>query len=408
MRSVELFQVITVAEAKAILERQWPQVTSEIVTLERALGRVLAEPVLSPLDVPPFTRSTVDGYAVRAADTFAASPALPAYLSLCGRVEMGQSPVGRLAPGGAMALPTGGMLPPGADAAVMVENTEEVDAQTVAVLRPAAPGENLLTRGEDVRAGQVLFPAGHRLRPQDIALLAACGVAQVAVRSPLGVGIVSTGDELVAPGEPLGEGQIYDSNSYALVALTQADGARPRLYGPIKDDPAALREALAQALAENDLVILSGGSSVGVHDLTRTVIEQLGGQLLFHGVAIGPGKPTLAATIGHRLLVGLPGHPGSAVVVYLVLLSPLVGRGTHTGEPHHLVSARLTRSVASRSGREDYLLVRLFLEGGEMRAEPLLGKSGLLSPLVRASGLAIIPLEEEGKAAGEAVQVMLL
>lgn len=405
---MELFQVITVGEAKAILERQWPQVTSELIGLEHALGRVLSQPVTSSLDVPPFTRSTVDGYAVRAADTFGASPSLPAYLSLHGQVRMGQKPAGELPPGGAQALPTGGMLPPGADAAVMVENTEEVDAQTVAVLKPVAPGENLLARGEDVKAGQTVFAAGHRLRPQDLALLAACGVEKVAVRSSLRVGVVSTGDELVGPGTALKDGQIYDSNSYALLGLTAADGAQPRLYGPVRDDPSSLKETLARALADNDLVVLSGGSSVGVHDLTRSAIEQLGGKLLFHGVAIGPGKPTLAAELAGRLLVGLPGHPASAVIVYLVLLSPLVIRGTHAGEPYRVISARLTRSVASRSGREDYLLVHLFTEGDETYAEPLLGKSGLLHPLVRAHGLAVIPLEEEGKAAGEAVQVMLL
>lgn len=406
--AVELFQVITVAEAKRALEAHWPEVGVESVELERALGRVLARPVAGAVDLPPFTRSTVDGYAVRAADTFGASPSLPAYLLLTDQVPMGRPALREVQPGRAAALPTGGMLPPGSDAAVMLENTETVDEQTVAVLRPVAPGENLLVQGEDLKAGQTALPAGRRLRPQDLALLAACGVKEVPVRLPLAVGIVSTGDELVAPGENLAPGQIYDSNAYALFALVAADGGRPQLYGPVRDDPVLLQETLARALAANDLVILSGGSSVGARDFTREVLAQADGNLLFHGVAIGPGKPTLAATQGRRLLVGLPGHPTSAIVVYLVLLSPLVAIGTHHGEYRRLVQARLTRSVASRSGREDYLLVRLFHKDDVTWAEPLLGKSGLLSPLVEAHGLAVIPLEDEGKPSGAAVSVLLL
>lgn len=406
--SVELFQVVTVGEAKKVLEAHWPRSKAARVSLEEAQGRVLAQPVSSSADVPPFTRSTVDGYAVRACDTFGASPSLPAYLSLCGEVRIGRPAPISLLPGQAAYVPTGGMLPPGADAAVMIENTEEVDSRTVAVLRPVAPGENLIIQGEDVRAGQRVFAAGHRLRPQDLALLASCGVKEVEVRLPLRVSVISTGDELADPGSPLAPGQVYDCNSYGLAALVAADGGVPLRQARVEDDPGRLAEALGRALEQSDVVLLSGGSSVGSRDFTLEAIGQLGGKVLFHGVAIGPGKPTLAATVQSRLLVGLPGHPASAMVVYLVMLSPLVACGSYEAYARRFLRARLTRRVASRSGREDYIFVRLLADRGEMLAEPILGKSGLVSPLAQADGLAVIPLEEEGKESGEPVEVMLL
>lgn len=403
---MELFKVITVARAKQLLEEHWPALSVDLVALEDSLGRVLAKDITCPGDVPPFDRSTVDGYAVRAADTFGASISLPAYLNLNGEVLMGKGAGMALSAGEAAAIPTGGMLPEGANAAVMVENTESVDNRTVAVLKPAAPGENLLTRGEDLRMGETILEKGRRLRPQDIALMAASGVNQAAVRSRLRIALVSTGNELVPQGQSLAPGQIYESNSYALWALASEDGALARRYGPVADDLELLLDTLSRALTDNDVVALSGGSSVGTLDLTRTVLERLGGQVLFHGIAIGPGKPTLAASLGDKLLIGLPGHPASAMVVYMILLSPLVSRGTHAGGLEGRVTARLTRSIASRSGREDYVMVRLSVEGGETLAEPVLGKSGLISPLVRAHGLAMIGLEEEGRAAGESVEVL--
>ncbi|MCR4420489.1 MAG: molybdopterin molybdotransferase MoeA [Clostridia bacterium] len=404
---MELFQAVTVGEAKRRLAAGWPTCGEETVSLERAAGRVLAESPASPLDLPPFTRSTVDGFAVRAADTFGASASLPAYLSLAGEVRIGHPFAGRVQSGEAVTIPTGGQLPEGADAAVMIENTEPVDERTVAVLRPAAPGENLILQGEDLRSGQAVLPAGRRLRPADLALLAACGFREVRVRLPLRVGIVSTGDELVVPGAPLPPGCIYDSNSYSLFGLVSADGGLPTLYGPVEDDLARLRQTVEEALAVNQLVLLSGGSSVGVRDYTLTVLEELGGRILFHGVAVGPGKPTLAASLPGRLLVGLPGHPASALVVYTVLLSPLVIRGSYPDPDRPVISARLDRSLASRTGREDYVPVRLAGREGETWAEPLLGKSGLIALLTQAQGLARIPLEEEGKAWGDPVEVML-
>ncbi|MGB9886155.1 MAG: gephyrin-like molybdotransferase Glp [Moorellales bacterium] len=404
---MELFQAVTVERARELLAAHWPGGGKETVPLERAAGRVLAESPASPLDLPPFTRSTVDGFAVRAADTFGASASLPAYLSLAGEVRIGHPFGGRVEPGQAVVLPTGGMLPEGADAAVMVENTEPVDEGTVAVLRPAAPGENLILKGEDLRAGQSVLPAGRRLRPADLALLAACGFREVSVRLPLRVGIVSTGDELAVPGTPLSPGCIYDSNSYSLFGLVSADGGLATLYGPVADDPRLLRRTVAEALESNQVVLLSGGSSVGTRDYTLTVLEELGGILLFHGVAIGPGKPTLAAALPDRLLVGLPGHPASAMVVYTVLLSPLVVRGSYPDPDRTVIRARLDRNLASRSGREDYVPVRLVNRDGETWAEPLLGKSGLIALLTQAQGLARIPLEEEGKVRGDPVEVML-
>jgi len=406
----ELFQAHTVREARELLAAHLgPDSGAEKVSLLDALGRRLAREVASVDQVPGFARSTVDGFAVRARDTFGASESMPAYLDLAGEVLMGRESVGQLAPGQAWLIPTGGMLPTGADAVVMVEHTEELDQRTVGVNSPVAPGDYVVRAGEDMMPGAILLPQGHLLRPQDLGLLSAAGVTEVFVFKRAKVGIISSGDEVVAPTKQPGPGQLRDVNSYVLYGQALAAGASPELLGIVGDQFESLLAVLRRALDVCDLVLISGGSSVGVRDVASEALNTLGAPgVLFHGVSIKPGKPTVGAVVSGKPVFGLPGHPVSAAVVFELFVTPLL---KHWGYPDHgpefPVRARLLRNMRSAAGREDFIRVKLAMDNGELTAEPILGKSGLISTLVRADGLAYIPAEKEGIEAGEAIGVKL-
>ncbi|MDI6710197.1 MAG: molybdopterin molybdotransferase MoeA [Bacillota bacterium] len=402
---MDLFRAYTIERAVAALrEHIAPVSESETVGLREAFGRILAEDVTAADDVPGFDRATMDGFAVRARDTFGASEGLPAYLQVTGEVLMGHPPAGELAPGQAFRIATGGMLPDGADAVVMVEYTEDLDGMTIGVTRPVAPGENTVRRGDDIAAGEKLLSAGRRLRAQDVGLLAAAGVARVPVRRRLRVGIITTGDEVIRVEESPEPGQVRDVNSYTTQGMVLEYGAEPVLYGIIKDDYASLAAAVGRALRETDLVVVTGGSSVGTRDVTARVLNELGEPgIIFHGLAVRPGKPTIGAVIGGRPVLGLPGHPVSAMIVFRLIGAPLLGGDGLMAA----LRARLTRSLHSQVGKEDYVRVRLIRDGrGEWQADPVLGKSGLIATMVRADGLARIPLEHEGAEAGEIVEVI--
>ncbi|MEW6547011.1 MAG: gephyrin-like molybdotransferase Glp [Bacillota bacterium] len=380
----------------------------ELVGLEEALGRVLAADLVAREDVPGFARSTVDGYAVRAQDTFGASESLPAYLTLAGELRMGQAAERHLGDGECMAVATGGALPAGADAVVMLEHTETPGDGTVAVMRPVSPGENLVRPGEDVAAGQVVIRRGRVLRAPDLGVAAALGYTELPVFVRPRVAIVSTGDELVPPGETPGPGRVRDVNSHTLAAAVQAEGGNPRLLGIVPDDRPALDRALQEGLRA-DCLLVSGGSSVGARDLVAQAIASLGEPgILVHGVAVRPGKPVIAAVARSRPIFGLPGHPVSALVTFYLLVRPVL-RFLAGAEPFPVeatVRARLGRNLASRPGVEEYVRVSLCRDGGVLVAHPVLGKSGLISTLARAWGLVRIPAEATGLAQGEEVEVM--
>lgn len=407
----ELFQARTVAEARETLAGYLkPGQEVRRVSLLQSLGFRLATEVKAGDDVPGFDRSTMDGFAVRAKDTFGASESLPAYLDVKGEIFMGRDAGECLETGQAWKIPTGGMLPPGADAVVMVEYTEALDDKTIGVTRPVGPGENIVRRGEDVARGDVVLPAGHIIRPQDLGMLSAVGVSEVEVMSPLRVGIVSTGDEVVPVETSPGPGQVRDINSYTLYGLVKTCGGEPVLYGIVRDNFERLQDRLQAALGECDLVLLSGGSSVGTRDVASRVIESLGDPgVLFHGISIKPGKPTVGAVVNNKPVFGLPGHPVSAMVVFELLVAPLVRFGVYRRDPPEFaVRAAITRNMRSSAGREDYIRVRLREdEGGMLLADPILGKSGLIATMVKADGLAKIPAEKEGVEAGEYVGVKL-
>ncbi len=323
---VEFFQLKTVAEVLKLFV-QFDALEAEAVPLDAAWNRVLAETVVADVDVPEFNRSTMDGYAVRARDTFGAGPGNPAWVTVSGEVAMGEEARVPLAPGQVMRIATGGMLPPGADAVVMLEYTQELADQTLEIYRSVAPGENVVQRGEDVPAGTTLLPAGRRLRPQDVGLLAALGVPEVLVRRRPRLAIIGTGDEIVPVEAPLRPGQMRDSNSYALGAQVAAMGGEPIHLGLVPDRLEPLVARMAEALQRADLALLSGGSSVGVRDLAVAAIQSFPeAAILVHGVAISPGKPTILAKIKNKPLFGLPGHPVSAMIITEVLVRPLVDR----------------------------------------------------------------------------------
>jgi molybdopterin molybdotransferase len=382
----------------------------ETISAPEALGRVLAAEVRSPGPVPHFARSVVDGYAVRAADTAGATGALPAYLEVVGTVEMGKPAGIAIEPGEAVEVPTGGMLPAGADAAVMIEHTELLGETTIEVSSPVSSGQNMIDAGEDVQAGEVCLSPGKRLRAGDLALLATLGVTEVPVyRRPL-VAVLSTGDEVVPPDTDPGPAEVRDANAWGLAAMIEEAGAQPRFDGIVRDVEGSLEQATRQAFETSDALIVSGGSSVGERDLAKHVLDGLGEPgVLVHGVALKPGKPTIIGLADEKPVFGLPGHPLSAMVSFHRIVRPILRRlGGEENLWEPTVAARLSRTVPSESGRAEYVRVRLEPDEEGLVAEPLFGKSAALASIIAARGLVEVPLGVEGLDAGEQVTVLLL
>lgn len=399
----EFFTARTVSEALAGF-RPARRSAVERVPLAAALHRVPAAAVASPSPLPGFVRSTVDGYAVRAADTYGASEGLPSYLDLRGAVRMGAAPDVTVTPGACVAMPTGGVLPEGADAVVMVEYTAATMPGTIEITRPVAPGGGVVRADEDVAAGAALVPAGRPLRAPDLGLLAAAGVTDVAVHARPRVAIISTGDEVVPSSTvDLGPGQVRDATAPALAALVLDAGGDPVQAGIVDDEPGALTDRLSEVLADADLVVVSAGSSVGARDETAGAVAAVG-EIWCHGLAIKPGKPTLLADCGGVPLIGLPGNPLSALVVFGQIGVPLLWRlsGCDTPPPLPVTRARLSRDLASAAGRLDVVQVTL----ADGVAEPLFGPSALLSVLARADGYVVIPEPATGLPAGTEVDVI--
>ncbi|MEW5744368.1 MAG: gephyrin-like molybdotransferase Glp [Nitrospirota bacterium] len=380
--------------------------------LPQCYGRILADDIVSSEDLPAFSRSTVDGYAVAAVDTFGAKETAPAYMTLLeDEVLMGAAPAFALRRGEAAKIPTGGMLPTGADAVVMLEYVQTVSDDMIEVLRPAAPTENVIQRGEDVRAGAAVLTRGRRLRAQDAGALAGIGVTEIEVfRKPV-VSIVSTGDEIVPPDRPLQPGQVRDINSYTLAGLIAEHGGVPVKKGIFRDEYGLIRKAMQEAVQDADMVLVSGGTSAGTKDMTALIINDMGAPgVLFHGVALKPGKPMIGGVVNNTPVLGLPGHPAAAVVCFDLFIRPLLERlsGHAPCSPYaRTVRASMAKSIASAAGREDHIRVALERQGGALIAVPVLGKSGLITTLVKADGVVRIAPEQLGLDAGEKVTVTL-
>lgn len=389
------------------------QPSPEEVDTVDALGRVNFAPIVAPYPLPSFQRSTVDGYAVRAAETYGASESLPAYLQLYAEILMGQTP-GFVLPAGCCALiHTGGMLPENADAVVMIENTQLVPArsgQNVEILRAAAIGENIIKVGEDVYQGQEVIPSGAPVRPAEIGGLMALGLTRLKVARQPRVAIISSGDEVVPPDAPISAAQVRDVNSYSLGALVKQSGGLPVCYGIVPDQASVLAIKASQALEADDMLVITAGSSASARDLTSQVIADLGKPgVLVHGVNVRPGKPTILAVCDGKPVIGLPGNPVSALVIAWLFVRPVIW--SMLGLRHMIqqpsIPARMSINLASSSGREEWIAVCLRPGPDGMYAEPVFGKSNLIFTLARADGLVRLPADATGLNAGENVEVIL-
>jgi molybdopterin molybdotransferase len=384
----------------------------ESVLITAALNRVLARDIVSDEDLPGFKRSTMDGYALAARDTFGASENLPTPLNIVEEIKMGEIPRSTLHRGECAQISTGGMLPEGADAVVMVEYTQKVEGGVVEISRPVSPLENVILSDDDVKKGQVVLHKGSLLRPQDLGILAGLGISTVDVFTQPKAAIISTGEEIVDISKKPEVGQMRDINSYTLGGLCVQSGVEPIYCGIIKDKFEDIRLFIEKGLFQADVVLLSGGSSVGVKDFTLDAILSLDGvEVVAHGVSISPGKPTIIARRGNKTLWGLPGHPVSAMIIFDIFLRYLFGRLiglTNLTEYHsRMIEAEIDRNIESATGREDYIRVKLSHIEGRWLATPILGKSGLISTMVEADGIVTIDMNTEGLYRGEMVRVRL-
>ena len=406
---MRLLHVTGVDEVWRIIGESFGPLGTERIALMEAGGHYPAEEICAGEDVPAFPRSTVDGYAVKARETFGAQESLPAILELAGEVKMGE-PASILSKGESCYVPTGGMLPTGADAVVMLEYTE-MTGSLLNIYRQVAPGENLIQTGEDLARGQLVIEAGRKLRGPELGLLASLGITEIKVYQKPRIAIFSSGDELV-PWETvaLAPGRIRDSNGIALTYLAEQMGAQASYRGILPDQYEIFLAEISLALEEVDMVVLSGGSSVGNRDFTARALREIGnGSLLVEGVAVQPGKPTLLAKAQGKPLLGLPGHPVSALNIFALFGSAIVRRLAGAGTPTWKASVRavLTRNIPSRPGRTDLVRVALEDTGRGVTATPVLGRSGLLRTLVEADGVIWIAAEADGLLSGTMVDVFL-
>ncbi|MDF0590485.1 molybdenum cofactor synthesis domain-containing protein [Candidatus Methanocrinis natronophilus] len=395
----EFRALISLDEAKKIVLDAAPKAGEETVPLEEALGRVLAEKVASAADVPGFDRAAMDGFALRSADSLGAREDRPLPLALIGTVPMGRKTGLVVGDGEAAAVSTGSMIPEGADAVVMVEHTELLD-ETLLIRRPVRIGENLQGAGGDVGFGETVLLPGRVLSPREIGLLAAVGRKEVRVRH-LRVAVASTGDELASPGEVLAPGQIYDINSYSIAAAVEDCGGTPRIYGILPDDHDRMADGLLSMAEESDLVLVSGSTSAGIGDMVYRVVEELG-EVVFHGINLQPGKPTLFGFVDEKPFIGLPGYPTSALTVFGLLAAPAIRRALGTGHLNPSAAGRLARPVRSE-GRRQMLAVAVV--GG--RVLPVDKGSGSITTLAAADGVIEIPERVELLDRGEVLEVQL-
>jgi molybdopterin molybdotransferase len=403
-----------VTDLKKVIEyrAEFPQVQTEEIPLVETVGRILAENIFADVDLPDFPRAIVDGYALQGASTFGASEGNPAFLTVTGSVAMGESPEITIGPGEAVRIATGGMLPQGANSVVMIEHTEAIDDATIEVYRSVAPGQNMIAIGEDIKNKSRMLMQGQTIRPQEAGLLAALGKQTVTVFQRPVIGIISTGDEIIPITEAPTPGQIRDINTYTLMGLIHEAGAQALSFGIVRDDFETLFEKCKQALDQCDMILISGGSSVGARDFTVDVLSALqDAKILVHGISISPGKPTILAKVQNKAVWGMPGHVVSSMIVFSRVVKPFVEHfsgQTRKPEKEHRINARLSRNLASTQGRVDFIRVRLRREDGQLWADPVLGKSGLISTMVLADGLLEIDINTEGLDKGTEVEVIPL
>jgi molybdopterin molybdotransferase len=420
----EFLQLLPPEEARALLFANLPNKKTNHEKIETALslGRVIAEDVSAPHSLPEFPRSTVDGYAVRARDTFGASDSMPAYLTLVDEIPMGSAPTQSIGSSQCALIHTGGMLPPGADAVVMLENTQVAlggnrpsPGSEIEIFRAVADGENVIQVGEDVKSGSVILPGGLRIRPAEVGGLMALGITHLSVAVKPRVGLISSGDEIIDPFKQTQPGQVRDINIYTMASLVTKTGGEPILYGIVPDVRSELESAARRALNECDVVVITAGSSASTRDMTADVIASLGAPgVLVHGINTRPGKPTILGVCNEKAVIGLPGNPVSALVNGYLFVVPVIEKLLgETPRPRPVIAAKLTVNLPSQAGREDWIPVKLLSQQGNAgsqiyHAEPIFGKSNLIFTLTAAVGLLRIPPDVTGYGAGEMAEIVLL
>ena len=411
---MDFFDVKTLEDTLSIVRHSHERnlkIEKEWVSLNDAVGRVLSQTIISPIDLPDFNRSTVDGYAVYADEVFGASDAIPSILSIAGEIYMGHADILSLNRGEAIYVPTGGALPNGADGVVMIEYCEKLDEQTLLVKHPIHVGENVTYKGDDVKSDERVLEAGRRLSAYDIGLLAGLGIATVLVYKKIKVAVLSTGDEIISVEAPAAFGKIRDINGYALCAALRSYGAEITLHKQLKDDFELLKNTFMEALEISDCVLLSGGSSVGARDYTCDIITQFeDSALLVHGIAVKPGKPTIVGRVGEKLVFGLPGHPSAALLLYNLVVLPYFETLVHSKMQPISVTAVLSTRVHGAPGRDAFVMVDLDVQNGsgDYIAKPIHAKSGMITLLSKATGYIRLSRDQEGLNEGTRVTVTLL
>lgn len=399
-------KLISLAQAKEIIGTHIHELGSEEVKLEEALGRVLAEDIISPIDVPHFRKSAMDGFALTASDTFGVSNTTPKDFGLIDVIMPGETSSGRIGPGECAEIATGAPLPDGTDAVVMVEYTE-TSRDRVTVYKSVAPGENVIEIGSDIKKGATILRKGTLLNPRLIGLLSSTGVSAIPVKAKPKVAVLSTGNELIRPPGELERGKVYDINSRTIIDALLEQNCRPIDLGIVRDDRDELTSKIIEGIEKSDLVLVSGGSSLGSTDLLVDVIKGVG-EALIHGIAVKPGKPTIVGKIGKKLVIGLPGHPTSALSNFYILVVPLLRKMVGSiGPPERCVEAELTRKVASSIGRYEFLAVKIIAEDSKRYAEPVLSGSSAITTLATADGFVEIEENVEVIEKAEIVKVKL-
>ena len=408
---MEFFNVVSIKEGRSIMKENFKdyKFTLQYINIDNCLNRVLAEDIYSKINVPEFNRSTVDGYSIKAEDSHGATSSIPSIINILGEINMGEAIKSSVKSGEAYYVPTGGMIPEGANGMIMIENTEKMDENTILLYKPIFQGENIISIGDDIKKGELALEKGRRINAEVLGVLAALGVFQVPVYSKPKFYIISTGDELISIEEQLTLGKIRDVNSYTLTALIENVGGEFVGKSIIKDVYDLLQDEVKKALEISDIVLISGGSSVGTKDYTHKVIDSFNGKgVLFHGLAIKPGKPTIVGEANGKLICGLPGHVVSSIIVFKALLEYFVREKLGIEEIAPRIKAIMTNNFPSNPGLETYQMLKIKEEDGIFYGTPTFGKSGMISLLSKSQGYIIISAHEEGINKGAEREVYLL
>ena len=410
---MKLLKVNNIREAVESMDKYFLSIKigSEEVDIEKADDRVLAEDIYSPIDLPEFNKSTVDGYALKASSTVGVSDSMPLFINVLGEVEMGKQALISVDKDNGVYVPTGGMIPNGADSVVMIEYVEKLDDKTIAVGTTIAIGDGIIKIGDDFKKGQLILEKGKKISYREIAVLAACGIYKIPVGRKPRVGIISTGDEIVSREKEVTLGKVRDINSFALASMVKTAGGEVSHVSCIEDEFGRLKQEAIEVSAKSDIIIISGGSSAGLKDETANVINSLGEPGVFiHGVAIKPGKPTIIGEAAGKAYFGLPGHPASAMIIFKVFVEPFIKKLLGEKAKDIIIKGDISVNIPSAPGKETFIMVKLeknLNSKSGYTAIPIHGKSAAVGYISNADGFIRISENTEGIRKGDIVEVEL-